>query len=144
MHFEDKFTVQAQSRAVWQFVTSPKQFVKIIPDVTEFAAVNEQEFKVAFKVGLGMVKGMMKMNFRFEDLEVPTSMKVKGRGVGLQSSADLMIALRLEPKDGETLVSWSADLVVGGLVASVGARLLQSTTERKIREIVEGIRREVR
>lgn len=144
MHFEDKFVVDAPAARLWKFITNPKDFVKIIPDVQEFTAVSEREFKVAFKVGVGMVRGTIKMAFHFEDLQPPASVKVIGRGTGLQSSADLTIALRLEPQGAGTLVSWSADLVVGGLVVSVGSRLLESTTEKKIREIVEGIRREVK
>ncbi len=143
MHFEDKFEVQAPVETVWNFITSPKDFAKIIPDLQKFEIVDERQFKAAFKVGLGMIKGTINMTFKFEDMEPMTKMKVVGRGSGLQSTADLTIDLNLQPSDGKTLIAWSADLNVGGMVASVGARLLESTTKNKVKEIVEGIKKAI-
>lgn len=144
MHFEGKLEVGAPVESVWKFVTTPDDFVKVIPDVQEYEALAQDKFRVAFKVGLGVIRGTVDMTFTFQSLEPNANAVVVGRGSGLQSTADLAITLRLAPEDGKTLVSWAADLTVGGLVASVGSRLLQSTTETKIREIVEGIRREVK
>ncbi len=144
MHFEDKFEVEAPADRVWKFVSNPNEFVKIIPDLQSFESAGPDRFKAAFKVGVGMVRGTVNMSFSFEDLNPPSSVKVVGRGTGLQSAFDLNILIRLTPMSGKTSVSWSADLLMGGLVANVGSRLLQSATETKIRQIVEGIRREVK
>ena len=141
MHFEDKFEVSAPLETVWKFVTNPDDFAKIIPDLQSYEVIDERQFKATFKIGLGMIKGTLNMNFRFEEMEPMSRVKVVGRGSGMQSTADLVINLNLQPSDGKTLVSWSADLNVGGLVASVGARLLESTTKKKVKEIVEGIQK---
>ena len=141
MHFEDKFEVNASVETVWKFVTNPDDFAKIIPDLQSYEIIDEKQFKASFKIGLGMIKGTLNMTFKFEDMEPMTRVKVVGRGSGMQSTADLTINLNLQPSDGKTVVSWSADLNVGGLVASVGARLLESTTKKKVTEIVEGIRK---
>jgi len=126
---------------VWSLVTSPSDFAKIIPDLQKLEVIDERQFKASFKVGLGMIKGTMNMNFRFEDLQPATHVKVSGRGSGLQSTADLTLLIDLSPEDGKTQVSWSADITVGGLVASVGSRLLESAVKEKVREIIGGIKR---
>ena len=141
MHFEDSFEVSASVETVWKFVTNPDDFAKIIPDLQSYEIIDERQFKASFKIGLGMIKGTMNMTFRFEDMEPMSRIKVVGRGSGLQSTADLTINLNLTPSNGKTRIDWSADLNVGGLVASVGARLLESVTRDKIKEIVEGIQK---
>ncbi|GBC69782.1 hypothetical protein HRbin01_01486 [archaeon HR01] len=143
MRFEDKFVVKADREKVWKFVTNPKDFSKLIPDVQKFEVVDDRNFKATFKIGLGMIKGSINMAFRYEEMNPPSFLRISGRGSGMQSTADLNISLNFNPADGGTEVAWVADLVVGGLVASVGSRLMESTTKTKVREIVEGIKREL-
>jgi len=143
MKLADKFVVNVPLERVWEFVTNPDNFIKIIPDVQKYEKIDDKNFKTTFKIGLGMIKGSINMTFRLEDLNPPNSLKVVGRGSGMQSTADLTLALQLTPANGGTEVSWSADLMVGGLVASVGSRLLESTTKNKVKEIVDGLKREL-
>ncbi len=58
-------------------------------------------------------------------------------------SADVVVSLALIPEDNQIRVAWAADVAVGGVVASVGSRLIESTTKTKVREIVEGIKRKL-
>lgn len=143
MKLSDKFVVAADRETVFKFVTEPDSFIKLIPDLQKYEKVDERNFKVVFKIGLGMIKGSLNMAFKLEDVKAPEFVKVVGRGSGMQSTADLTLNLTLNQADGGTEVVWDADIVVGGLVASVGSRLLESTTKTKVREIVEGLKREL-
>jgi carbon monoxide dehydrogenase subunit G len=140
MKISDKFVVAADREKVYKFVTEPDNFIKLIPDVQKYEKVDERNFKTVFKIGLGMIKGNISMSFRYEELNHPSSVKVVGHGSGMQSTADLTISLNLNPVQNGTEVAWDADILVGGLVASVGSRLMESTTKSKIREIVENIK----
>ncbi|MCS7109879.1 MAG: carbon monoxide dehydrogenase subunit G, partial [Candidatus Caldarchaeum sp.] len=139
----DKFTVAADRETVFKFITNPDSFTKLIPDLQKYEKVDERNFKVVFKIGLGMIKGTLNMAFRMEEVTAPEFVKVVGHGSGMQSTADLVLNLKLLPADGGTEVAWDADVVVGGMVASVGSRLMESTTKSKVREIVEGLKREL-
>ncbi|MCS6769625.1 MAG: carbon monoxide dehydrogenase subunit G [Candidatus Caldarchaeum sp.] len=143
MKIADKFVVAADRDTVWKFVTNPDNFVKLIPDLQKYEKVDEANFKTVFKIGLGMIKGNLNMAFKYEELNPPSSLRIVGKGSGIQSTADLNLLLQLNPSDGGTEISWSADILVGGLVASVGSRLMESTTKTKVREIVEGLKREL-
>lgn len=143
MKLSDKFLVAADPETVFKFITSPDSFVKLIPDVQKYEKVDEKNFKVVFKIGLGMIKGSLNMAFKMEEVRVADFVKVVGHGSGMQSTADLVLNIKLTPADGGTEVAWEADVVVGGLVASVGSRLMESTTKSKVKEIVEGLKREL-
>jgi len=140
MKISDKFVVAAEREKVYKFVTDPDNFIKLIPDLQKYEKVDERNFKTVFKIGLGMIKGTISMTFRYEELNPPSSIKVVGHGSGMQSTADLTLNLSLNQADKGTEVAWDADILVGGLVASVGSRLMESTTKSKVREIVENIK----
>ncbi|MEM0075381.1 MAG: carbon monoxide dehydrogenase subunit G [Conexivisphaerales archaeon] len=143
MHFEDKFEINASLDKVWSFITDPREFVKVIPDLQRQEIIDERRFSIEFKMGLGMIKGTVKMNMEFKELRPKAYIKLVGKGSGLQSTADLSIMLNLSTSDGKTLVNWSADLNVAGTVMSVGSRFIEPTTKSKVIEIVQGIKREV-
>ncbi|MEM3804027.1 MAG: carbon monoxide dehydrogenase subunit G, partial [Conexivisphaerales archaeon] len=142
MHFEDSFTVEAPLHDVWKFVSTPSEFVKVIPDLQSKEIKDDKNFFVSFKMGLGMIRGTVNMNFRIEEAVPEQHMKLVGKGNGLQSTADLTINLDLSPQNGVTLVKWSADLNVAGTVVSVGSRFIEPVTRSKVKEIVEGIKKE--
>jgi Uncharacterized conserved protein len=45
-----------------------------------------------------------------------------------------------ELSENSTLIKWSADVQLGGLIASVGSRLIDSTAKKYIEKLVEGIK----
>ncbi len=143
MKISDRFTVAADREVVWKFITDPDNFIKLIPDLQKYEKVDERSFKAIFSVGLGMIKGNINMAFKYEELNPPSSLKIVGRGSGMQSTADLSLSLQLNPADGGTEIEWSADVFVGGLVASVGSRLMESVAKSKVKEVVEGLKREL-
>jgi|BEDMetMinimDraft_2_1075160.scaffolds.fasta_scaffold00299_9 carbon monoxide dehydrogenase subunit G len=142
MHFEDSFSVDAPISEVWKFISSPGEFVRVIPDLQNKEIKDDRNFFVSFKMGLGMIRGTVNMNFRIEEAEPEKYLKLVGKGNGLQSNADLTIMLNLLQQNSSTLVKWSADLNVVGTVVSVGSRFIEPVTRSKVKEIVEGIKKE--
>lgn len=143
MHFEDSFDVATPIDRVWKFITTPSEFIRVIPDLVKQDIKDDTHFSVSFKMGLGMIRGTVNMAFEMKDMQPKTSMKLVGKGNGLQSSADLSIFLKLSGDGNNTHVSWSADLNVAGTAVGVGARFIEPVTRSKVKEIVEGIKREL-
>ncbi|MDG6938780.1 MAG: carbon monoxide dehydrogenase subunit G [Nitrososphaerota archaeon] len=141
MHFEDRFVIAAPVDRVWQFITNPSDFVKAVPDLQRHEIKDDRHFSIDFKMGLGMIRGTIKMNFEFKELQPKSLIKLAGKGSGLQSTADLTITLNLAPHEAGTQVSWSADLIVAGTAMSIGARFIEPTTRAKVTEIVGGIKK---
>ncbi len=142
MHFEDTLIVNAAVDKVWDFISTPSEFVRVIPDLQSKEILDDKTFQVSFKMGLGMIKGTINMKFAVESAEPGRHLKLAGRGSGLQSTSDLTIDLELSPQDGNTLVKWAADLEVTGTAASMGMRFIEPVTRSKVREIVDGVRKE--
>jgi carbon monoxide dehydrogenase subunit G len=142
MHFEESFEVNAPRSRVWNFISTPSEFVRVIPDLEKKELKDSTHFSVTFKMGLGMIRGTVNMSFEIAEKKPESFMKLVGRGSGLQSNANLAIDLSLDDLGERTRVRWSADLNVVGTVVSVGARFIEPVTRSKVKEIVEGIQRE--
>jgi len=76
------------------------------------------------KVGVGGVKGTFEGKVKLSDKQAPDSYKMAVEGSGGPGFIRGETIITLTDQDGGTRVSYTADLQVGGLIASVGQRML--------------------
>jgi len=138
LHFEGLLTIKAPRSKVWSFVTDPHAVSKCLPDVQSLEVLDAGKFKAAVRVGVSFIKGTFAFDVAMLDLEEPRHARITGHGGGLGSAVDVNSTIELSDGDGNTTaLAWKADVVVSGTIASVGARLLNSTVEKKTGELFE-------
>lgn len=142
MHFEGTIEVPVPKEKFYAFVTEPAKMISILPDVEESKVLDGGHFFVKSKVGMSYIKGSVSMKFEVSKKK-GSSVTMVGHGQGIQSSVDLTMEIILEDTAGGTKGNWSADAKVGGLLASVGSRLLNSVAEKYIKQITETLRQKV-
>jgi len=140
MHYEGSFEVPAPREKVYAFVTDPAKVTSIFPDVQEVKVVDKDNFSVKAKVGISFMRGVMDVKMTYAERVPPSHAKMKARGSGMGSTVDLENSFDLEEAKGGTLVRWTADAKVGGLMASVGARLMDAATDKYVKEIIASLR----
>jgi carbon monoxide dehydrogenase subunit G len=141
VRFEGSFDLKASPETFFKVATDPKKFSKAIPDVKKVTVKDQNNFNVEFTVSLGPIRGTLKVDFTYEKVEPYSFLSVVGKGGGLQSTVNVRIDAKVAPSSTGSKVDWAADLTVGGLVASVGGRLIESVTKDKITEIIENLRK---
>jgi carbon monoxide dehydrogenase subunit G len=127
----------------YAFVTQPSKIISILPDVEESKVVDAEHFSVKSKVGMSYIKGTVAMNFEIVDKKKDAFVRMVGRGQGVQSSVDMTLTVALERSPGGTKATWTSETKVGGLLASVGSRLLDGVSEKYIKRITESLRQKV-
>jgi carbon monoxide dehydrogenase subunit G len=71
----------------------------------------------------------------------PTRAVIKARGQAPGSAVDATATMALsDGTDGRTVMDWSADVLIGGTLASVGARLIEGTANKMIGQTFDCIR----
>jgi len=144
MHYEGSFDVKMNIKKVYDFLTDPRKFTAVIPDLESLEVTDPDNFKVRAKVGISFIKGNMDVRFKIVEKNEPTHAKIVGNGTGLQSSVNLNFSFDLEEiNENSTLVKWFIDAQVGGLIASIGSRLIDSTAKKYLERIIEGIKKEL-
>lgn len=139
MHLEGSFDTPASRKAVWDFLLNPQDIAPCIPDVQSLDVTSPDSFKAKVKVGLSLVKGTVDFDFRIADKVPPSSAKLIGSGRGVGSTMEIQTAFTLDELGSGTKVGWAADVNVGGIMAGLGSKLLDSTSAKMVQQVVENL-----
>jgi carbon monoxide dehydrogenase subunit G len=131
VNFAGTQTIAAPIAKVWDFLMDPHQVGPCMPGFQAVEVIDPQTFKVRVRVGIAAVKATFTMDVRMVELDPPTRAMGKAHGMAPGSAVDITSTMRLrEAGAGTTTMQWSADVVVSGTLASLGARLLTSTAQK--------------
>jgi carbon monoxide dehydrogenase subunit G len=124
MKLEGSYEVAATRQKVWDAFLDPKILKQAIPGCEKLEAIGPDEYKATMKVGVGGVKGTFEGKVRLSDKNPPDSYKMAVEGAGGPGFIRGETIITLTDSGTGTKVSYTADLQVGGLIASVGQRML--------------------
>jgi len=124
MKIEGSTDILAPIDRVWSALLDPATLAATIPGCEKLEAIGPGEFKAVLKVGVGPVKGTFEGKVRLSDQEPPHRYRMAIEGSGGPGFVRGDAAMELAPVDGGTRVTYNADVQIGGLIASVGQRML--------------------
>lgn len=134
LRFVGSLTVRAPREQVWAFLVDPHAVSQCLPDVQALEVLGDGRFRAVVRVGVGFIKGNFTVEVAMTDRQPPAHAVLTGHGGGLGSAVDLRSTLDLAETPEGTRLDWQAEVVVSGTLATAGARLLQSTVEKKTTE----------
>ncbi len=143
MRFEGTFAVGAPRERVWAFFLNPSKLSTCIDDPHTIEVVDEDRFKGTIKAGVAFIRGTFTWIATIKDRSPPDRAQIAVHGSGMGSAFDIISSLQLSETDGVTTVRWGADVQISGTIASVGARLVQGTTDKKTRAFFENARKKI-
>jgi uncharacterized protein len=143
MELEGSFTVRASKDRVWSFFMDPYALSSCITDPHAFEIVDEDHFKGWVKAGVAFIKGTFTGSASIEERAPPERARIKAHGAGMGSAFDVESIVELAEAGGATTVRWKANVVLSGTIASVGARLLKGTIDKKTNEFFENARKKI-
>src|SRR5216684_3157359 len=86
-----------------------------IPGCESLEKLSETEFQAVAVVKIGPVKAKFKGKVRLSDLDPPNGYRISGEGDGgVAGFAKGGAVVKLEPKDGGTLLVYNVDAQIGG------------------------------
>jgi uncharacterized protein len=124
MKIEGSHDIPAPQEKVWDAFLDPATLAKAIPGCEGLEEIGPGEYKAVMKVGVAAIKGTFEGRVRLMDLDPPTRYRMAVEGKGGPGFVRGEAAMSLAPIETGTKVSYDADVQVGGLIASVGQRML--------------------
>jgi carbon monoxide dehydrogenase subunit G len=121
--------IPAPREAVWAAFLDPGVLAQALPGCEKLEAVGENEYKATMKVGVAAIKGTFEGKVKLSNLEPPQRYRMAVEGSGGPGFVRGDAGMQLSDIDGGTRVSYDADVQVGGLIASVGQRMLGGVTK---------------
>jgi carbon monoxide dehydrogenase subunit G len=119
----------------------PNQVGPCGPGVESVEVVDETHFRAKAKVGIGFISARFNVAMEIAERDEPNRAVIKARGQAPGSAVDATATMAL--RDGEagaTVMDWNADVLIGGTLASVGARLIEGTANKMIAQTFDCIR----
>jgi len=117
----------------------PVVLAKCMPGCQALERIGENEYAMRMKMVLASMSGLFEGKVRIADAAPPTAFRlvVEGTGkIGFMRGDGL---LTLTPADAGTEVRYDGTVQVGGLIASVGQRLLDTTTKMLIHRFFKNL-----
>lgn len=139
MKVEGEYTFDAPQELVWQALQDPDVLSNAMPGGEGFAEVGENEYAGDLNVKVGPVQGKFKGNIKLMDIVAPESYTMEVDGKGAPGFVKASGSLKLTPDGNKTHMVYSGDAQVGGRIASVGQRLLDTSAKSIIRQSLEGL-----
>ena len=124
MKIEGSNDIPAARERVWAAFLDPAVLARALPGCEGLEAIGTGEYKAKMKIGVAAIKGTFEGKVRLFDLEPPNRYKMALEGSGGPGFVRGLAGMELSDADGGTRVTYSADVQVGGLIASVGQRML--------------------
>jgi len=136
-------TFSAPRQKVWEFLIDPSRLSKCLPGCEKFEVAGEHEYSAQLNVGLAAVKGVYNGKVKLDELRPPSHYKMLIDGKGKQGFIKGSGTLDLADQDGQTIVTYSGDIQVGGPLASVGQRMIDGAAKMMIGQFFTAMEAEI-
>ena len=141
MKFQGTVEINAPRDRVWAFLMDPNQVGPCGPGVESIDIVDETHFKAKAKVGIGFISARFNIDMEIAERDEPNQAVIKAHGQAPGSAVDATATMALrDGESGGTVMDWGADVLIGGTLASVGARLIEGTANKMIGQTFDCIR----
>jgi hypothetical protein len=134
MKIQGTHVFAAPRQIVWDALLDPAVLSLALPGGEQLEKLNDNEYQAAMNVKVGPVQGKFEGKVELADIDTLNryTMRVSGQGAPgfLQGEGTVL----LQEIESGTQMNYTGDVQVGGRIASVGQRLIESTAKSIIRQ----------
>ena len=131
MTMNGEYQLPVSRETVWVKLNDTETLKACIPGCESFDKLSETEFQAVAVTKIGPVKAKFKGKVTLSDLDPPNGYKISGQGDGgVAGFASGGATVKLEPKDGGTLLSYTVEAQIGGKLAQLGQRLVNGAAKK--------------
>tara|TARA_B100000609_G_C16996334_1_gene321304 strand:+ start:28 stop:657 length:630 start_codon:yes stop_codon:yes gene_type:complete len=139
LELQGKYSLKADREQVWTALNDPTILQQCIPGCETLTKASDTNFSASVVAKVGPVKAKFTGEVELTELSPPSSYKISGEGKGgaagfASGSADVKLE---ESDEGGTILSYSVNAQVGGKLAQIGSRLVDSTAKKLSREFFD-------
>ena len=141
MDMSGEYVVAAPRETVWAALNDAEVLKACIPGCEELTKTSDTTMEAKVTQKIGPVKARFAGAVELVNIVAPEGYTIRGEGKGgvagfAKGSADVHLA----EADGGTTLTYVANVQVGGKLAQLGSRLIQSTAKRLADKFFENFR----
>ncbi len=131
MEIVGEYRIEASRETVWAGLNDPEILRQAIAGCEQIDKLSETEFTARVRAKIGPVSAKFQGKVTLSELDPPRSYRISGEGTsGAAGFARGGAWVRLEERDGGTILSYKVEANVGGKLAQVGSRLIDGVARK--------------
>lgn len=140
MKIDGEYVFDGPREAVWEIVRDPDVLASALPGTQSLEQISENEYQGEMQVRIGPVGGLFTGKVVISEEVPPESltMTVEGKGKPgfVKGTGNVQLASQ---ESGKTLMQYQGDMEVGGRLASVGQRMMDSVSKSLLKQGLDSI-----
>tara|TARA_R110000868_G_scaffold44576_9_gene148706 strand:+ start:5084 stop:5839 length:756 start_codon:yes stop_codon:yes gene_type:complete len=131
MDMSGEYRIPAPRETVWAALNDPEILKQCIPGCESLEMTSDTEMTAAVTTKVGPVKAKFKGSVTLSEIDPPKGYKISGEGKGgVAGFAKGGAEVNLEEDGADTILRYTATAQVGGKLAQLGSRLIDSTAKK--------------
>jgi hypothetical protein len=131
VEFSGEYRIPAPQQRVWAALNDPVVLQASIAGCKQLDKVSDTEFSAIVVAKVGPISATFRGSVELSEIDAPNSYTLTGRGQGGAAGFAKMTArVALREEGGQTVLSYQASADIGGKLASVGSRLVQTVAQK--------------
>jgi len=131
MDMSGEYRIPAPRAAVWAALNDPATLKQVIPGCEELNKLSDTELTAKVAAKVGPVSARFTGKVTLSDIKPPESYTISGEGQGgVAGFAKGGASVQLTEDNGATILRYTAKAQVGGKLAQIGSRLIDSTARK--------------
>ena len=140
MKMNGEIRVPTDRETVWRALNDPEVLKECLPGCQEIEKTSDTEMTATLVIKVGPVKATFAGGVTLSDLDPPNGYTISGQGQGGAAGfASGEAKVRLVADGGETVVHYDVDAKVGGKLAQIGSRLIDSTAKKLSKQFFDSL-----
>ena len=135
MKLEGEYLFNGPRDDVWRLIRDPDVLATALPGTQSLTRLSDTEFEGAMNLHIGPVTGVFSGKVLVSDEVPPESLTLTAEGKGSQGFGKGVGRVQLQPQEGnKTLMTYEGDILVGGKLASVGQRNIETVSKSLVKQ----------
>lgn len=137
MKLQGSHILSAPRQQVWELLNDPARLAKCLPGCERLEPDGPDRYKAVVKFALSAITGVYSGAIELRDKKPPQSLRIHLEGKGAPGFLNAEGSVELKEKSGRTELRYSGEAQVGGLIAAVGQRLIESAARKIVTQFFE-------
>jgi len=140
---EGEHTISAPRERVWDLLNDPAVLQRATPGCKELHPLGDDTYRAVLELAVGPVKGTFESKIQIAEKSPPERLAIVVEGNGRPGTVRARGDLRLEARGQSTVVHYTGDAQVTGVLMSVGHRLFGGVAKQLAGQFFSSLAREL-